>query len=289
MNINFNKNSNTKAKYSVIIPTWNNLDYVKLCVKSIENNSHFVAQIILHINDGSDGTLAWAKHKNLDYTHSVNNVGICWAVNAASNLVSTDYLVYMNDDMYVCPKWDTFFFDDIDNIGHDKFFISATMIEPNYSNNPCVIFSNEFGNDITNFDETKLLENYDKIDKSDWSGATWPPNIVSKKIWDLVGGYSVEFSPGMYSDPDFSMKLWNSGVRYFKGLGQSRVFHFQCKTTHRITKNNGKKQFVKKWGITNSNFGQDYLRSGKPFTGELPEPRNNIFKTLKNRIRFALP
>ena len=163
------------------------------------------------------------------------------------------------------------------------------MIEPNYSNNSCVIFSDEFGDDITNFDETKLLENYNNISKPDWSGATWPPNIVSKKTWDLVGGYSVEFSPGMYSDPDFSMKLWNSGIRYFKGLGQSRVFHFQCKTTHRIKKNNGKKQFVKKWGITNSNFSKDYLRTGEPFSGELQEPRKKFLKTLKNRIRVALP
>jgi hypothetical protein len=85
------------------------------------------------------------------------------------------------------------------------------------------------------------------------------------------------------------MKLWNSGIRYFKGLGQSRVFHFQCKTTHRIKKNNGKKQFVKKWGITNSNFSKDYLRTGEPFSGELQEPRKKFLKTLKNRIRVALP
>ena len=31
-------------------------------------------------------------------------------------------------------------------------------------------------------------------------GATIPPNIVHRDIWDLVGGYSIEYSPGMYSD-----------------------------------------------------------------------------------------
>ena len=55
---------------------------------------------------------------------------------------------------------------------------------------------------------------------NDWQGATWPPNLIHKHIWHLVGGYSVEFSPGMYSDPDFSMKLWKSGYSLFQRVVQ---------------------------------------------------------------------
>lgn len=46
---------------------------------------------------------------------------------------------------------------------------------------------------------------------NDWMGATIPPNIVHRDIWDLVGGYSIEYSPGMYSDPDFTAKLYMCG------------------------------------------------------------------------------
>ena len=35
-----------------------------------------------------------------------------------------------------------------------------------------------------------------------------------------------EFSPGAGSDPDLNLKLWNEGVRIFKCLNQSRVYHF---------------------------------------------------------------
>ena len=31
-------------------------------------------------------------------------------------------------------------------------------------------------------------------------------------------GYSIEYSPGMYSDPDFTAKLYMCGVRFMKGL-----------------------------------------------------------------------
>ena len=69
--------------FSIIIPTWNNLAFLKLCVDSIRKNSAFSHQVILHVNDGSDGTLQWAKEQGLDYTHSQDNVGICVAVNEA--------------------------------------------------------------------------------------------------------------------------------------------------------------------------------------------------------------
>src|SRR4029078_8120857 len=103
-------------------------------------------------------------------------------------------------------------------------------------------------------------------------GVIWPRNIVPKDLWDLVGGYSIEFSPGMYSDPDFSMKLWTLGIRYFKGLSASRVYHFGSVSVKRIIKNKGYYSFIRKWGMTSSTLSKFYLRRGKPFDGPLKEP-----------------
>ena len=41
--------------FSIIIPSYNNLNYLKL-YKSIINNSKFNHQIIVHVNEGTDGT-----------------------------------------------------------------------------------------------------------------------------------------------------------------------------------------------------------------------------------------
>ena len=75
----------------------------------------------------------------------------------------------------------------------------------------------------------------------------------------------MEYSPGMYSDPDFSAKLWHAGVRLFKGVDRSRVYHFEARSTHRIVKNDGSLQFLRKWGITSSSFMRDVLHRGEPF------------------------
>ena len=49
--------------FSIIIPTFNNLKYLKLCIKSIKKNSQFNHEIIIHINEGIDGTLEYLKDK----------------------------------------------------------------------------------------------------------------------------------------------------------------------------------------------------------------------------------
>ncbi|MEO8860843.1 MAG: glycosyltransferase, partial [Ginsengibacter sp.] len=226
------------AKFSILIPTWNNLEYLKLCIKSIRENSSYKHQVIIHINEGKDGTKEWVEEQgDIDYSFSEKNIGVCFALNSCRSLAYTDYILYLNDDMYVCPGWDAVINAEIESIGHCYFFLSSTAIEPQKNNNCSII--KDFGRDINSFDEEKLLKGFNDLPMRDWAGATWPPNIVHKDVWDLAGGYSTEFTPGMYSDPDFSMKLWKMGIRYFKGLEKSRVYHFGSLSVNRVKQNKG--------------------------------------------------
>jgi len=275
-----------KARYSVFLPTWNNLGFIKACVNSIEKNSAEACQILIHVNDGSDGTLEWVKSRGFGYTHSKENVGICLALNALRNLVTTPYIVYMNDDMWVLPNWDALLLKAISQRKDDMFFYSSTMIEPAGTGNPCVIAPLDFGTELEGFSEEKLIEASKKIKKEDWSGGTWPPNIIATRLWDLVGGYSVEFSPGMYSDPDFSKKLWEVGVRDFKGIGKSRVYHFMSKSTHRIVKNDGRTQFLRKWSMSSSTFMKGFLKWGQEGVIISDEPDQSTQKRiLKDKFK----
>jgi glycosyltransferase involved in cell wall biosynthesis len=258
-------------RFSILIPTWNNLPYLQRCVESLRQHSTFEHQLILHVNEGADGTLKWARAQELDHSFSVENVGVCAALNAAASLADTDYIAFFNDDMVALPGWDAALWAVIERLEHDRWFLSATMIEPRDTGNPCVIAPQDFGQTAEDFQEAELLKALPGLQKADWCGATWPPNVLPKKLWDEVGGYSLEFSPGMSSDPDFSMKLWQAGVRHFQGVGASRAYHFQAKSTGKITKNPGPQQFLAKWGISQGTFGKYYLRRGQPWQGPLPE------------------
>ncbi|HTN05951.1 glycosyltransferase family 2 protein [Agriterribacter sp.] len=285
----FKRTEKNDSLFSILIPSWNNLPYLKLCIDSIQKNSTYSHQIIVHINEGTDGSLAWIEQQtHLDYTYSKENIGVCYALNACSQLSSTDYILYMNDDMYACPGWDAALWQEIEAIGHPYFFLSATAIEPGPQSN-CSISKN-YGTVINDFNEQQLLREYAHLPMPDWMGATWSPNIVHRSIWNMAGGYSIEFSPGMYSDPDFSMKLWQMGIRLFKGLAASRVYHFGSVSVKRVKKNKGYYQFIGKWGMTSSTFSKEFIRRGEAFDGTCKAvdlPALLRFKNLVKRITTA--
>lgn len=285
-----------KPVFSIIIPTWNNLAFLQTCINSLKKHSRYTHQIVLHLNECNDGTEEWAIAQGLDYTKTIENIGICFAMNAARTLATSDLLVYFNDDMVACPDWDYWLHEEAKLQTTPFYFLSSTMMEPRYTKNTCVVAPLNFGDSPSDFDEAALLANFDKPIISDWSGATWPPSLVPAILWDMVGGYSIDLSPGMYSDPDFSMKLWHVGVRYFKGVGKSRVYHFMCKSTGKLVHNkakkvNGSQLFLHKWGISSNVFTRFYLRRGEPWVGILSEPQASIafkFKVWLSTIKRKL-
>ena len=51
--------------FSIIIPTFNNIEYLKKCIESIKKNSFYnTHEIIPHVNEGSDGTLDFLKNNS---------------------------------------------------------------------------------------------------------------------------------------------------------------------------------------------------------------------------------
>jgi len=281
----YQRSSDEKVDFSLLIPTWNNLPFIQNCLQSIEKNSTQKIQIIVIVNEGIDGTFAWfTEQKKYDFVYSKENLGICYAVNICRSLILSDYIVYANDDMYFLPDWDKILYEEIKKTKHNNFMFSATMIEPEDTGNPCVSVG-YYGKTLEDFQEQKLLSEYKKYIKKDWCGSTWPPLIVHKDIWDLVGGFSIEFSPGMYSDPDFSMKLYQLGIRHYKGVGASLVYHFGSKSTKRLNKNKGRNIFLMKWGITAGYFYKNYLNIGIDFTGPVPDQKEKMTFNLINKLK----
>jgi GT2 family glycosyltransferase len=260
------------AGFSILVPTWNNLAYLRVAIDSVRRHSTYAHQIVVHVNDGSDGTLDWVRQQGLTHTHTPYNAGICLAVNEAATRSAERYIAYLNDDMVVLPGWDAALLARIERLPDELFMVSGTMIEPRETRNACVVVA-DFGDTTESFREAELLESLPRLRRADWSGATWPPTVVHRDWWFRLGGYSTELTPGMSSDNDFSMKLWHAGCRHFIGVGDALVYHFQCKSTGKIAKNDGRRQFLDKWGITQSSFERFYLRRGAPLaTDRLPEP-----------------
>ena len=263
--------------FSIIIPTLNNLEYLKFCIKSIKRNSKLKNEIITHVNIGDDGTIDFLQQEKIDFTHTNYNSGICEGINKAAKLAKFNYMLYAHDDFYFCPNWDEILEKEVKKIGHNNFYISGTMMNEGQINFNC-------GETLNDFDEKKFLDNYKNYNYYDFQGSTWAPSLVHRDIWNKVGGLSEEYFPGTGSDPDFNMKLWNLGIRIFKGINDFKVYHFGStvlrKKLNKISKNKygstGAKIFLLKWGISIKFFKKYYLKSDTIYNGPLENPNKNL-------------
>ena len=253
--------------FSVIIPTFNNLNYLELCIKSLVNNSAYDHELIFHVNEGTDGTLEYLKKSKYRFSYSKINTGVCVAFNEAVKLAKNKYIVLGHDDMYFCPGWDITFEDELKKISEKNFFLSGTMVQA--VNADLVL---DCGKTYKEFNEDKLLSELPKIVHNDFQGTHWQPSLISIDTWNKVKGFSEEFSPGLGSDPDFNYKLWNIGTRLFKGLGNCRVYHFSSISLRKKSWNNGAKTFLLKWGISIKFFRKHYLRVNTKYDGLLKNP-----------------
>jgi len=284
--------------FSILIPTYNNLEYLKVCINSIRKNSKFNHQIIVHVNEGKDGTLDYIKDSNLEFTFSDQNIGMPKALNKASKLSKKDYILISHDDFYYCPGWDEELINNVNSINHKNFYLSSTMVGAGQ-----VEF--DAGQTIDTFDEEKLLNNLEKIKTINFQGTTKCPGLIHKDIWERVGGWSEEFSPTGGDDTDFAMKLWKIDIRIFKGLGKSLAYHFGSITTRKKDKSlftylgsRGNKIFLKKWGFSINFFEKFYLKSGldnsknlifNNYDGPLTDPHKNISYYLELiKVKFQL-
>ena len=86
------------------------------------------------------------------------------------------------------------------------------------------------------------------------------------------------------------MKLWEEGVRIFKGLNNSKVYHFGSIVTRRYKNHptiktesgsQGGKIFLLKWGISIKFFKKFYLKSDEKYVTALKNPEKNFVFYLK--------
>ena len=264
--------------FSIIIPTFNNIQYLKKCIESIRKNSTYNHEIIPHVNEGSDGTLDYLKENNIEFTFTNYNSGICKGMNMAAKKANTQFLLYAHDDFYFCPKWDLVLKNELDKIKHKNFYLSGTMVNNGQITLDC-------GSNLETFDEKRLLSKISDANYYDFQGSTWAPHLIHKETWNKVGGFSEEFFPGTGSDPDLNMKLWKEGVRIFKGINDFKVYHFGSIVTRKYKNHptiktesgsRGAKIFLLKWGITIKFFKKFILNSDTEYLGELKNPKKNI-------------
>lgn len=96
-----------QSTLDIIIPTYNNIQYLKLCLDSIKRNSQKINKII--VSDAGSDKETWDFYKSLDVEilgFQQQRLNFSQACNAGIEKSTADYFVLLNSDTIVSKNWD---------------------------------------------------------------------------------------------------------------------------------------------------------------------------------------
>lgn len=218
-------------KLSFCIPTAKNeLSYLKLLLKSLENNLKYNHhEIIIFIDSDNQGTFDWLKNqkkrfKNLKIFN--NNlgypVGYQFNANYMFNQATNEIVCLLQSDMVISQDFDV---NALKNVT-DKSFFSAVRIEPSIQpENPNEKYTMDFGLNPEEFDNDAFDDFCSKkMKNSDITDLMSIPFIVYKKLWDDLGGFDTTYRWAK-EDWDIKKRFELQGIE-FKAIWSCLVYHF---------------------------------------------------------------
>ena len=113
---------------SFCIPSKNNLRYLKPCIKSIQDNSYYPNQIIVYVDQDTDGTVEWLRENGIKFiqNHEETPRGIGFAYDNMFQWADREYIIAFHADMILGPHADKHMMD----IKTPNNIVCATRIEP---------------------------------------------------------------------------------------------------------------------------------------------------------------
>ena len=235
------------------ISTYNNLEYLKLAVKSVRTHSYYKrAPFIIHAENCTDGTDEWLKSVkdkyNLEYYIDKNTtpLGIGGGMNFCASKVKTKFINFLHSDFYVSKDWDLKLLETHKKY-KDKIWVFSQRIQPNIFNEasrPGTLIAplKEFGAYYNDFNETYFLEYSKQLSlENDFEiklgeGVS---GLILKEDWDYIGGNDPLFAPSSWDDKDIFLRCLLKNIKLILTT-TSVVWHFGARGSHRLEENKGK-------------------------------------------------
>ena len=222
---------------SFILPSRNNLKYLKQAYRSIRKNSEHQHEICIASDASTDGTVEWVqeimkedKNVKLHINEGPERLGHTILYDTLIYDYAThDRVMIFHADMYLCPKAD----EEIEKYLEPGKVVSLTRIEPPLHPAGPEKIIEDFGIEPEEFDEQKLMEflenevHYDK-GRGIVTEGIFAPWAILKSDWDYIGGHDPIFAPQSKEDSDIFNRFHLAGYK-FKQTWGGFVYHMTCR------------------------------------------------------------
>ena len=200
-------------KVSIVIVTYNNLDFTKNCLESMERfNNYENCEVIIVDNLSSDGTREYLtkyeqSRDNIKVILHDENSGFAGGNNIGIKASSGDYVILLNNDTYVTPNW---IVNLLKYFNDDKI----AMVGPRTNN-----IGNESKIDIKydSLDEM-IVKSYDIYYKNvlkqyEMKVLAFFCVAIKREVIDEIGLLDEIYTIGMFEDDDYCKKIKSAGYR----------------------------------------------------------------------------
>lgn len=244
-------------KTSIIILTYNNIIYNKICVDSIRKyTKENTYEIVVVDNNSTDGTREWLKEqKDIVIVLNDENVGFPKGCNIGiANCDKENDILFLNNDTVVTPRW-------LDNLktcvySDDKIGATASITN-SCSNYQSISVPYSDIKDMIPFADANNISNPEKWEEKTRLVAFCM--LIKRKVLNKIGIMDERFTPGNFEDDDLCMRIIESGHKMML-CNDSFIHHFGSSSFNKDYTNFNnvltinRKKLVDKWGF-NSNEG----------------------------------
>lgn len=252
-----------KPDVSIVIPVHNKLELTYHCLASLILAANKASFEVIVVDDCSTDRTQELPDlvENLRVIVNETNLGFLRNCNKAAQQAKGSYLVMLNNDTEVTSGWldelvETFErFDGVGMAGSKLIYPDGKLQEAGG-----IVWGNGQPWNLGNRDNPQAPEwNYAR--QADYlSGAAI---MLSRKVWDEVGGFSDEFAPAYYEDTDLAFKVRAQGYKTVYAP-YSVVVHFEGMSNGRDETQGVKKNQAINAPKFRAKWIDSYLNNGQP-------------------------